>query len=55
MVEIFLVGLGMYLIYALLLADVEGKVYECGMLRALGLKQLSLIELLIVQSIFFSV
>uniref|UniRef100_A0A6B2KXA1 ABC3 transporter permease C-terminal domain-containing protein n=1 Tax=Arcella intermedia TaxID=1963864 RepID=A0A6B2KXA1_9EUKA len=54
-IELFLVALGMLLIYSLLLADVEGKVYECGMLRALGMHQVTLIQLLVVQSLLFSV
>jgi hypothetical protein len=48
-IEIFLVCLGMFLIYALLLSDVEAKVYESGMLRALGMQQYTLIMLLSVQ------
>jgi len=55
LIEVFLVGLGMLLIYSLLLADVEGKVYECGMLRALGMQQYNLIQLLVIQSLLFSV
>lgn len=54
-VQVFLVGLGMFLIYALLLSDVESKVYESGMLRALGMEQYTLIMLLAVQSTLFSV
>eukprot|EP01130_Rhizamoeba_saxonica_P018176 TRINITY_DN9018_c0_g1_i1.p1 TRINITY_DN9018_c0_g1~~TRINITY_DN9018_c0_g1_i1.p1 ORF type:complete len:884 (-),score=164.69 TRINITY_DN9018_c0_g1_i1:953-3604(-) len=55
MVELFLISLGVFLIYSLMLADVEGKVYECGMLRALGMEQYALIELLVVQSFMFSI
>ena len=54
-VLIILVGLGIMLIYSLLLSDVEDKTYEFGMLRALGLEKTSLILLLIIQSIFYSV
>jgi ABC-type antimicrobial peptide transport system permease subunit len=54
-IELFLVGVGMFLIYALLLSDVEAKVYECGMLRALGMEQYTLIELLGIQSLLFSI
>jgi ABC-type antimicrobial peptide transport system permease subunit len=36
--------LGILLIYSLLLNDVEEKTYEYGMLRALGFKQRSLIQ-----------
>jgi ABC-type lipoprotein release transport system permease subunit len=45
----------MFLIYSLLIADVEAKVYECGMLRALGMEQYTLVELLTIQSLLFSV
>jgi len=54
-VELFLVGLGCYLIYSLLLSDVESKVYESGMLRALGMQQKTLIALLSLQSLLFSI
>ncbi|KAI9220627.1 hypothetical protein BC828DRAFT_383053 [Blastocladiella britannica] len=43
------------LIYSLLLADVEEKTFEYGMLRSLGMEQSSLIGLLITQSLGFSV
>jgi len=54
-VVIFLTCIGMFLIYSLLIADVESKVYECGMLRALGMEQYTLIELLVIESLLFSV
>lgn len=54
-VAIVLIALGALLIYSLLLSNVEEKTYEYGMLRALGMKQYVLIELLIVQSLSFSV
>lgn len=53
-IEIFLTALGMGIIYALLVAEVDAKVYECGMLRALGMAQFTLIELLAIQSLLFS-
>ena len=43
------------LVYSLLLADSEAKTYEYGMLRALGLKQYVLVELLSFQSLLFAV
>eukprot|EP01129_Flabellula_baltica_P002816 TRINITY_DN1270_c0_g1_i1.p1 TRINITY_DN1270_c0_g1~~TRINITY_DN1270_c0_g1_i1.p1 ORF type:complete len:1128 (-),score=212.94 TRINITY_DN1270_c0_g1_i1:60-3026(-) len=52
--EAVLIGISIYLIYSLLISDVEGKVYECGMLRALGMEQYTLIELLVIQSLMFS-
>lgn len=36
----------MLLVYALLLSDVEGKTYEYGMLRALGMRQTALIQVI---------
>ena len=38
-----------------MLADVDAKTYQFGMLRALGLQKLSLIGLITVQSTFFSI
>ncbi|KAL7747024.1 hypothetical protein RI367_007637 [Sorochytrium milnesiophthora] len=43
------------LIYSLLISDVEEKTFEYGMLRSLGMKQDSVIGLLIIQSLYFSV
>jgi len=54
-VELFLMFVGMYLIYALLLADVEARVYEMGMLRALGMEKYTLIEIVVLESTIFSV
>ena len=42
-VTAIIVGLGMLLIFSLLLNDVEAKTYEYGMLRALGMKNRTLI------------
>ncbi|ORZ31776.1 FtsX-like permease family-domain-containing protein [Catenaria anguillulae PL171] len=47
--------LAVLLIYSLLLADVEEKTFEFGMLRSLGMKQGNLIGLVLVQSLWFSV
>lgn len=54
-VVVVLIFLGGMLIYSLLLSNVEEKTYEYGMLRALGMKQYVLIELLLLQSLSFSV
>jgi ABC-type antimicrobial peptide transport system permease subunit len=51
---VILVGLGIMLIFSLLLSDVEEKTYEYGMLRALGLEHNSLMSLLLVQSVFYA-
>eukprot|EP00727_Mastigamoeba_balamuthi_P011155 m51a1_g6662 hypothetical protein (1014) ;mRNA; r:166914-171319 len=51
-VMLFLSGM---LIYSLLLSDVESKTYEYGMLRALGMPNVVLVELLAIQSVLFSV
>ena len=48
------VTLGSMLIYSLLLSNVQEKTYEYGMLRALGFKRRSLILLLVVQAMFFT-
>ena len=50
-----LIGLGALLIYALLLSNVEEKTFEYGMLRAQGMRQHVLIELLLIQSLAFAV
>ncbi|KAI9140455.1 FtsX-like permease family-domain-containing protein [Paraphysoderma sedebokerense] len=47
--------LAILLIYSLLIADVEEKTFEYGMLRSLGLKQGNLVTLLILQSLYFSI
>ncbi|ELR12239.1 efflux ABC transporter, permease, putative, partial [Acanthamoeba castellanii str. Neff] len=44
----------MLVIYSLLLSNTEEKTYEYGMLRALGLRHKSLIQLLTIQAVFFS-
>ena len=52
---IVMLFLGACLVFSLLLSDVEAKTYEYGMLRALGMKQYVLAELLSIQSLMFSV
>ena len=52
---VFLGILSLTLLYSLMLADVDAKTYQFGMLRALGLQKLSLIGLITVQSTFFSI
>eukprot|EP01107_Rhizomastix_libera_P002165 TRINITY_DN13874_c0_g1_i1.p1 TRINITY_DN13874_c0_g1~~TRINITY_DN13874_c0_g1_i1.p1 ORF type:complete len:1304 (+),score=307.08 TRINITY_DN13874_c0_g1_i1:32-3943(+) len=47
--------LGSFLIYSLLLSDVEAKTYEYGMLRALGMKNYVLFELIGIQSLSFAI
>jgi len=42
------------LIYSIMLNDVEERTYEFAMLRTLGFKNTSLVVLLIVQALFFS-
>ncbi|KAI9104652.1 FtsX-like permease family-domain-containing protein [Phlyctochytrium arcticum] len=54
-VIVVLIILAVLLIFSLLLADVEEKTFEYGMLRSLGLQQNALIELLFFQSFFFSI
>jgi len=50
-----LVMLATLLIYSLMISDVEEKTYEFGMLRALGLKQVSLVALLLMEGMVFAV
>jgi ABC-type antimicrobial peptide transport system permease subunit len=47
--------LGVILIYTILIGKVEEKTYEYGMLRALGLPQLSLIEVILIQALYFAI
>eukprot|EP01091_Cochliopodium_minus_P014119 TRINITY_DN4729_c1_g3_i1.p1 TRINITY_DN4729_c1_g3~~TRINITY_DN4729_c1_g3_i1.p1 ORF type:complete len:1147 (+),score=296.15 TRINITY_DN4729_c1_g3_i1:490-3441(+) len=49
------VTLGSMLIYSLLLSNVQEKTYEYGMLRALGFQRNSLISLLVIQALFFTI
>lgn len=52
---VFLLGLlGVMVIYALVIGNVENKAYEYGMLRALGMRQVTVAQLLTLQSLFFS-
>ncbi|KAL6065065.1 FtsX domain-containing protein [Balamuthia mandrillaris] len=44
----------MLVIYSLLLSNAEEKTYEYGMLRALGMQHNSLIKLLTIQALYFS-
>lgn len=54
-VLVLLVMLGMMLIYALLLQDVDSKTFEYGMLRALGMKHQTLVQILLSKSFMYSV
>lgn len=54
-IQIFLIALGCYLIYALLISDIESKSYESGMLRALGIQNYTLAIILLIQSLMFSI
>jgi len=53
-VVFFLFVIDVILIYSMMLTDLEERTYEFAMLRTLGFKKSSLIVLLIVQSLFFS-
>jgi ABC-type antimicrobial peptide transport system permease subunit len=53
-VVFFLAVLSIQLIYSLMIADVEDKTYQYGMLRAMGFPQKRLIGLISVQSLAFS-
>lgn len=54
-VSVILIGLGATLIYSLLIADINEKTFEYGMLRALGLHNRSLIVILTVQALFYCI
>jgi ABC-type antimicrobial peptide transport system permease subunit len=51
----FMLLLSMMLIYSLMISDVDEKTYDMGMLRALGLRTASLMQLVIIQSLLFSI
>jgi ABC-type antimicrobial peptide transport system permease subunit len=50
----FMVLLSAMLIYSLMISDVDERTYEMGMLRALGLRTVSIVQLLTIQSLLFS-
>ena len=54
-VIVFLAILSTMLLYSLMLADVDGKTYEYGMLRALGFKKSHLVRQIIMKSLAFSI
>jgi hypothetical protein len=53
-VVFFMVLLSVMLIYSLMISDVDERTYEMGMLRALGLRTVSIVQLLTIQSLLFS-
>lgn len=53
-VVFFMILLSVMLIYSLMISDVDERTYEMGMLRALGLRTVSIVQLLIIQSLLFS-
>ncbi|RKP17956.1 hypothetical protein ROZALSC1DRAFT_30291 [Rozella allomycis CSF55] len=53
-VVVVLSMLAVILIYSLLLADIQEKTFEFGMLRTLGLNKNNLLRLLTIQSFYFS-
>ena len=52
-VMLLLLFLSIILIYSLMLTDVNERTFEFGMLRALGLKRLSIIGLVLIQALIF--
>ena len=50
----FMVMLTVMLIHSLMISDVDEKTYEMGMLRALGLRTVSLMQLVVIQSSLYS-
>ena len=53
-VLLFLTILSVLLIYSLMMGNIDEKTYEFGMLRALGLKQSQLVNLLVIQASSFA-
>lgn len=53
-VVFFLFLIDAILIYSMMLTDIEERTYEFAMLRTLGFKKSSLVMLLVVQALFFS-
>jgi len=51
----FILILSAMLIYSLMVSDIDEKTYEMAMLRALGLRSDSLIQMILLQSVVFSV
>lgn len=51
----FILILSAMLIYSLMVSDIDEKTYEMGMLRALGLRSKSLLQIILMQSTIFSV
>ena len=50
-----MVFLGVLLIFSLLLHDVDSKTYEYGMLRALGMRHRTLIQVLVTKALMFAI
>ena len=50
-----MVFLGVLLIFSLLLHDVDSKTYEYGMLRALGMRHRTLIQVLVTKALLFAI
>ena len=50
-----MVFLGVLLIFSLLLHDVDSKTYEYGMLRALGMRHRTLVQVLVTKALLFAV
>ena len=51
----FLWILSIILVYSLMLGDVDERIYESSMLRALGFKKNNLTKLIIIQGLFFAI
>lgn len=47
--------LGIILIYSILISNVEEKTYEYGMIRALGLEKSSLVQVILIYSLYFAI
>lgn len=54
-IVVLIVFLGSLLIYSLMLNDVSEKTYEYGMLRALGMKNRTLVQILLTKAMMFAI
>ena len=54
-VVFFMVMLSVMLIYSLMVSDIDERTYEMAMIRALGLKSISIVHIIVMQSFIFLV
>jgi hypothetical protein len=54
-IVLFIIILSVILIYSLMISDIDEKTFEMAMLRALGLRSASLFNMIMLQSLIFSI